>query len=183
MEVYDTRSYGFPMGNGMPTSGESADCIAIQSSTDNQMLFDDVIRRTVDGVSDEGMRARAIRALRALSSAVNATGIVVKLPRIVTDFRFEEAYYEWMFHHFRIGIVVSPDQSEDGWFLVTDESMGDTERVFDLDDIAEAAMFVRSYYEYGRGSELSVQMRARNQGRGLGRRRSSIRVRVPVRPA
>lgn len=57
-----------------------------------------------------------------------------KLPRIVTDFRHREAYYEWIFPHFRMGFVVDRAEKECGWFLLTDGTPGILSMKNRLDD-------------------------------------------------
>lgn len=158
MEAYEPSAFSFPKLGSSPTFGTSIDTIAIQPSIHNQQIFDRAIESTARHVSDYSIRNRATSILRSLNSAVKMKGIVVELPKIVTDFNFEEAYYELIFPSFTIGIVIAPNPSEDGWFITTDENFGDLGLTFRIDSISKAADFIGLYYGYGEDSTLSREM-------------------------
>ena len=112
----------------------------------NRTMFDKMRKRTEEGIEDDELRALALGFLRHLESAVTSEPISAELPRLVCDLRHREAYYEWIFPHFRMGFVIDRDEDENGWFLLLDETLGDRsvtgrfDRSFD-----EALAFLRSH--------------------------------------
>ena len=112
----------------------------------NRIMFDRIRKRTEEGIEDDGLRALALGFLRFLESAVTSEPITAELPRLVCDFRHREAYYEWIFPHFRMGFVIDRDEDENGWFLILDETLGDRSMMGRFDrSFDEALAFLRSH--------------------------------------
>lgn len=112
----------------------------------NRTMFDKIRKRTEEGIEDDGLRALALGFLRFLESAVMSEPITAELPRLVCDFRQREAYYEWIFPHFRMGFVIDRDGDENGWFLILDETLGDRSMMGRFDhSFDEALALLRSH--------------------------------------
>lgn len=158
------------------------DTIRIQPSIHNQRVFDRAIESTAIHVTDDSIRDRAIGILGSLNSAVEMRGVAVVLPRIITDFGFEEAYYELVFPGFTIGIVVAPDPSEDGWFITTDEDLGGLGLTFGIDSMQKAADLIGLRYGYAEDPGPSRGMCTRYKERGPGQQVPSAHVGLAADP-
>lgn len=124
--------------------------------------FDAAKKKTMLGVDDIAVRTRAIGAIEELERAIKSYGVGIRIPRIVTDFSFNEAYYELIFRHVTIGFLISKNSYDEGWFINTDDAYGDISRSYGLDSIARAASFIWLYDGYGRDSGVSREMCARH---------------------
>lgn len=112
----------------------------------NRIMFDNIRKRTEEGIEDDELRVLALGFLRFLESAVTSEPVTAELPRLVCDFRHREAYYEWIFPHFTMGFVIDRDEDENGWFLILDETLGDRSMMGRFDHSFDGALaFLRSH--------------------------------------
>lgn len=116
----DCPSFNPIVGTGGVTVSSLDDSLIVPNAK-NQAIFADARKKTIEGIKDENLRDKALDFLLFLEVSVAREHIVSELPRIVTDFRFEEAYYEWVFSTFSLGFVIHPRDSESGWFMVSDD--------------------------------------------------------------
>ena len=117
-------SYVIPNTEASVTFGSHVD-FRRPTNTHNEMMFDAIREKTKAGIGDEDLRNLALDFLDFLEAIVTSESITADLPRLICDFKHREAYYEWIFSHFRMGFVIDKDENENGWFLVLDETLGD----------------------------------------------------------
>ena len=114
--------------------------------TANGHVFNAARTKTEKGIYDAELRELAIDFLDILEFLVTEEGIDFELPRLITDFKHREAYYEWIFPMFSMGFIIDKNESERGWFIITDEVLGG-KRIMDKLDVSlvDAMRFVKTY--------------------------------------
>lgn len=117
-------SYVIPNAEESVTFGSHID-FRRPTNIHNEMMFDATREKTRAGIGDEDLRDLALAFLDCLELIITSEPITADLPRLICDFKHREAYYEWIFPHFRMGFVIDKDEKENGWFLVLDETLGD----------------------------------------------------------
>ena len=116
-------AYEFDMGYVQESLGSIADTCNSPSNANDSMLR--CVLEKAESIPDAGLRAKTANFISLLKYYVSRGRVGFELPRIVTDFHETDAYMEWIFPHFTLGFNISADGSQDGWFIVTDESLGD----------------------------------------------------------
>ncbi len=108
----------------LPSSiGNAMDSFVIPLNEDNRRMFESVKEQTSD-IENKMLRDKTRNFVYNLELATYIAGVRFTLPRILCDIRENETYLEWFFPRFTAGFNISVDGSEDGWFLISDETTG-----------------------------------------------------------
>ena len=127
-----------------PSIGVAMDTFSVPINEHNEHMFEQVNQK-VSNIEDVYLREKTIKFLYNLQLATNVAKIDFDLPRIVCDIRHDEAYLEWIFLRFTVGFNLSKDGSEDGWFLISDESLNIDEHGTHLFVIPQIVSFISRF--------------------------------------
>ena len=112
------------------TAGCNRDSFYCQISGVNASVFHDA-RGKIPGC--DGTSRRAKKLIDDLDFYIDLCDIQFDLPRILVDVCSDEIYLEWIFSHFRIGMLVNRDPDHDAWFIIGDDVMNDVDENHRLD--------------------------------------------------
>lgn len=115
-------AYKFNMNYIQESLGSIADACNSPSNANDSMLR--CVLEKAKSIPDAGLRSKTVNFVSLLKYYVSCSRIGFELPRIVTDFHETDAYMEWIFPRFTLGFNISTDGSQDGWFIITDKSLG-----------------------------------------------------------
>ncbi len=87
----------------------------------------DCVRSKTSRIVDESLREKTLQFIDSLEIAVDLAEIKFDLPRLACDF-YDGSYMEWVFIHFTVGFNISMNKSEEGWFLISDEDLGNIDK-------------------------------------------------------
>lgn len=116
-------AYAFDMSYTQESLGSVADVCGPLSNANDSMIKQ--VLEKAESIPNTDLRTKTVNFVSLLKCYVGCSKIGFELPRIVTDFHENDAYMEWIFPHFTIGFNISTDESQDGWFIVTDKMLGD----------------------------------------------------------
>lgn len=88
----------------------------------NAAVFDDV-RARIPKSSTSDLARRAVNLIDDLDYYTNLYNMDFNLPRILVDVCPDEICFEWIFTHFRIGMLIHEDERRDAWFILGDAAM------------------------------------------------------------
>lgn len=114
-------AYRFNMDYIQESLGSIADTCNSPSNANDSMLR--CVLEKAKSIPDSDLRTKTVNFVSLLKYYVSCSKIRFELPRIVTDFHETDAYMEWIFPHFTLGFNISTEESQDGWFIVMDESL------------------------------------------------------------
>ena len=112
------------------TAGCNRDSFYCQISGVNASVFHDA-KGEILGC--DGISGRAKKLIDDLDFYIDLCDIQFDLPRILVDVCSDEIYLEWIFSHFRIGLLVNRDSDYDAWFVIGDDVMNDVDENHRLD--------------------------------------------------
>lgn len=88
--------------------------------TESTVLNGDILDR-ISRIPDEELRVKTVQFVRNIELAVEMAEIDFTLLRIVCDICDDEVYFEWIFNNSTMGVIVSKNGDEDGWFVLSDD--------------------------------------------------------------
>ena len=126
------------------TAGCNRDSFYCQISGVNASVFHDA-RSKISGC--DGISGRAKKLIDDLDYYIDLCDIQFDLPRIRVDVCSDEIYLEWIFSHFRIGLLVHRDPDYDAWFVIGDDVMNDVDgnHRLDVEGLLRIASIVSIY--------------------------------------
>lgn len=129
--IKDIMGKGVFLGpNIQGSAGCNRDSFYSQRLNNNATVFNDA-RNVIP--RDNGLSKRANALIDDLDYYINLYDIQFRLPKILVDVCSNEIYFEWIFAHFRIGMLIHENPSSDGWFIIGDSVMNGVDKKYGLD--------------------------------------------------
>lgn len=116
-----------PSNNIQQSTGCNRDCFFNQLNASNAKEFERVRTKIRSEVDNRDLRHRAVGVVDAIDFLTNMLGISFELPRMLLDICDDETYIEWIFTHFRIGILIHENEENDAWFILYDSTKNNEE--------------------------------------------------------
>lgn len=139
-----TDGIGHSNFNIQGSAGCNRDSFYSQRSSINASIFNEA-RNTIPNGRKYSRRARDL--IDDLDFYINLYDVRFNLPKILIDVCPDEIYFEWIFAHFRIGLLIHNDENSDAWFIVGDTVMNDVDEKYklDIEGMMRIANIVRTY--------------------------------------
>lgn len=123
------------------------DCFFNQLNLLNANEFERVRTIIKSEVDDKDLKHRAVGVVDDVDFLTNMLGISFELPKMLLDVCDDEVYIEWIFTHFRIGILIHENRENDAWFILYDATKNNEESkgCTDLRSLIQPIQAVKMY--------------------------------------
>lgn len=102
---------------------------------------------SLGSISDQSISEQVERFCDLLSSYLYWNLEITGLPGMVFMEDEGEAYFEWIFEGFRIGLLFCSDKNESGWFILFRDKDGKFDRIRGSFDGTSAVSIIMSFVE------------------------------------